>query len=67
MKKKILRQIIAFGGGGFSDQPYNLPLDEYILKTGGKSKLKILFLPAAGGDSKEYVSKFNKTCRRLMC
>ena len=43
-------QIIALGGGGFSDQPDNLLLDEYILLQTNKAKPKILFLPTAGGD-----------------
>ena len=41
--------IIALGGGGFSDQPHNLLLDEYLLLQTNKAKPRVLFLPTAGG------------------
>lgn len=65
--KNSLRQIIALGGGGFSDEPDNHLLDEYILKTSGKPEPKILFLPTAGGDSKDYITKFYKVYNKLSC
>lgn len=60
-------QIIALGGGGFSDQPDNLLLDEYILLQTNKAKPKILFLPTAGGDHPEYVEKFYRAFKKLNC
>lgn len=60
-------QIIALGGGGFSDDPNNPMLDEYILKQSGKAKPKILFLPTAGGDHEDYIEKFYKAYRSLNC
>lgn len=60
-------QIIALGGGGFSDDPDNPLLDEYILKQSGKSKPKILFLPTAGGDHEDYIVKFYRSYRKLNC
>ncbi|HJY63587.1 MAG TPA: Type 1 glutamine amidotransferase-like domain-containing protein [Ignavibacteria bacterium] len=60
-------QIIALGGGGFSDSPDNLLLDEYIILQTNKSKPKILFLPTAGGDHPDYTAKFYRTYRKLNC
>src|SRR4030095_8752048 len=60
-------QIIALGGGGFSDQPGNLLLDEYILLQTNKTKPKILFLPTAGGDHPDYIDKFYGSYKKLNC
>lgn len=60
-------QIIAMGGGGFSDQPDNLLLDEYILLQANKPKPKVLFLPTAGGDHEDYIAKFYRSYNRLNC
>jgi dipeptidase E len=60
-------QIIALGGGGFSDEPGNPLLDEYILKQSGKSVPKILFLPTAGGDHEDYIAKFYRAYKKLSC
>jgi dipeptidase E len=60
-------QIIALGGGGFSDQPDNLMLDEYILLQANKAKPKILFLPTAGGDHEDYIAKFYRSFKKLNC
>ena len=60
-------QIIALGGGGFSDSPDNLLLDEYILLQTNKAKPKILFLPTAGGDHPDYTVKFYRAYRKLNC
>jgi dipeptidase E len=60
-------QIIALGGGGFSDQTDNLLLDEYILLQTNKAKPKILFLPTAGGDHPDYVAKFYRAYKKLNC
>jgi dipeptidase E len=60
-------QIIALGGGGFSDQPDNLLLDEYILLQTNKSRPKVLFLPTAGGDHDEYIEKFYRAYRKFNC
>ncbi len=59
--------IIALGGGGFSDDPGNPLLDEYILKQSGKAKPKILFLPTAGGDHEDYIAKFYRSYKKFNC
>src|SRR5688500_7941316 len=52
-------QIIALGGGGFSmDTPDN-PLDRYILAQTGKAKAKVAFLGQASGDATLYHEKFH--------
>jgi len=74
--KEISGQIIALGGGGFSDLPAdgsqagtpdNLMLDLYILLQAQKLKPKVLFLPTAGGDNQEYIDKFYNSYRKLPC
>ncbi|MEO8514753.1 MAG: Type 1 glutamine amidotransferase-like domain-containing protein [Ignavibacteria bacterium] len=59
--------IIALGGGGFSDQPGNLLLDEYLLLQTNKAKPRVLFLPTAGGDHEDYIAKFYNTYKKFNC
>ncbi len=51
-------QIIAMGGGGFSMEPDNPLLDQYILKQVNKPQPKICFIPTASGDADSYIEKF---------
>jgi dipeptidase E len=67
VSKNSRGQIIALGGGGFSDQPDNPMLDEYILLQANKPKPKILFLPTAGGDHEDYIAKFYTSYKKLNC
>lgn len=60
-------QIIALGGGGFSERNDNLLLDEYILLQTNKAKPNVLFLPTAGGDHEDYIAKFYRAYRKLNC
>lgn len=46
-----MRQIIAMGGGGFSMEPDNLLLDQYILSQAHTDVPKICFIPTASGDA----------------
>ncbi|MGG4383930.1 Type 1 glutamine amidotransferase-like domain-containing protein [Priestia megaterium] len=48
-----MRQIIAMGGGGFSMEPDNLLLDQYILSQAHTDVPKICFIPTASGKIKE--------------
>ena len=52
------RQIIALGGGGFSDEPDNPLLDDYILKQSPQANPKICFIGTASGDSESYIQGF---------
>jgi len=61
------QQIIAMGGGGFSMEPDNLALDEYILEQANQPHPAVCFLPTASGDSPEYVVKFYAAFTKLDC
>lgn len=65
--KENYGQIIALGGGGFSDQPDNLLLDEYILLQTNKVKPRVMFLPTAGGDHEDYIAKFYRAYKKFNC
>ncbi|HZS90371.1 MAG TPA: peptidase E [Chloroflexota bacterium] len=52
------RQIIALGGGGFSMEPDNPLLDDYVVAATGKEQPRICFIPTASGDSDNYVLRF---------
>ncbi|WP_010094377.1 Type 1 glutamine amidotransferase-like domain-containing protein [Ornithinibacillus scapharcae] len=53
-----MRQIIALGGGGFSMEPDNHLLDQYILKQSNQSFPKICFVPTASGDADNYITRY---------
>ncbi len=52
------RQIVAMGGGGFSMEPDNLLLDNFILSLTGKARPRVCFVPTAGGDDPVYIMNF---------
>lgn len=52
------RQIVAFGGGGFSMERGNPLLDDYVLSLTGKVRPRVCFLPTASGDADHYVVRF---------
>ena len=52
------RQIVAFGGGGFSMESGNPLLDEYVLGLCKSERPRICFLPSASGDADHYVVRF---------
>lgn len=54
------KQIIALGGGGFSMEPDNPLLDEYILSQANAAKPKICFIGTASGDNLNYIDRFYK-------
>lgn len=62
-----MKQIIALGGGGFSMEPDNPLLDEYILNQSDKERPKICLVPTASGDSEDYVARFYAAFERLHC
>lgn len=51
-------QIVAFGGGGFSQECGNPLLDDYVLSLTGKERPKVCFLATASGDADDYVVRF---------
>ncbi len=52
------RQIVAFGGGGFSMESGNPLLDDYVLSLTGKPRPRVCFLPSASGDADHYIVRF---------
>ena len=61
------RQIVALGGGGFSDEPDNPLLDDFIFGLSGKRRPKICFLGTAGGDGESYFQKFYEAMFSRKC
>jgi dipeptidase E len=52
-------QILAMGGGGFSMEPDNPLLDDYLLSLAPAGrKPRVCFVPTASGDSDGYSEKF---------
>ncbi|MGA9748976.1 MAG: peptidase E [Nocardioides sp.] len=54
------RRIFALGGGGFSMEPDNPVLDDYLLSLAGAARPKVCFVPTASGDANDYVAKFEE-------
>ena len=52
------RQIVAFGGGGFSMEAGNPLLDDFVLSLTGAERPRVCFLPTASGDADHYVVRF---------
>lgn len=51
-------QIVAMGGGGFSMEPENSLLDDFVLGLARRQPPRVCFLPTASGDSPAYIAKF---------
>jgi dipeptidase E len=58
-----MRQIVAFGGGGFSMESGNPLLDDYVLGLSGTPEPRACFLPTASGDADHYVVRFYNAFR----
>ncbi len=52
------RLIFAMGGGGFTMEPSNPLLDDYVLTLTGSREPRILFLPTASGDTTTQINAF---------
>jgi peptidase E len=56
------RHIVALGGGGFSMEPDNPLLDDFVIDlaraTSGRERPRMCFIPTAGGDAPMYVRNF---------
>lgn len=61
------KQIIAMGGGGFSMEPENLLLDQYVLEQTNKRSPKVCFVPTASGDASGYTDRFYHAFNTLDC
>lgn len=64
------RQIVAFGGGGFSMEAGNPLLDDYVLELAaarGGTRPRVCFLPTASGDADHYVVRFYRAFGAARC
>jgi len=61
----VKKQIIAMGGGGFSMEPDNPLLDQYIIEQARKTHPSVCFFPHATDDAVRYVFNFYKAFTRL--
>ena len=50
--------IVAMGGGGFSMEPENPLLDDFVLSLSRRQPARVCFVPTASADSAAYIVKF---------
>jgi peptidase E len=55
---EITGQIVAMGGGGFSMEPDNPLLDDFILSLAPRRPARLCFVPTASADSASYLVNF---------
>ncbi len=63
------RQIVAFGGGGFSMEAGNPHLDEYVMSLARqrRERPRVCFLPTASGDADHYIVRFYRAFPGSIC
>ena len=61
------KTIIAIGGGGFTHEPENPLLDQYVLSQSSKENPKICLLPTANSNPELYTTYFEKSFSRFNC
>jgi peptidase E len=49
---------VAIGGGGFSMEPENPLLDDFVLSLARRKRPRVCFIPTASADSAVYIAKF---------
>ncbi len=54
----MTRTIFAMGGGGFTMEPDNPALDDFILSLAPAREPRVLFLPTASGDPAQQITRF---------
>ena len=55
------------GGGGFTSEPHNPALDDFILSLARAREPRILFLPTASGDPNGQIAAFRSTFGERAC
>ncbi|HEX8753556.1 MAG TPA: peptidase E, partial [Solirubrobacterales bacterium] len=65
--KTAQRQIVAFGGGGFSMESGNPLLDDYVLGLTAAERPRVCFLPSASGDADHYIVRFYRAFSAHRC
>jgi peptidase E len=63
----MTQHIIAMGGGGFSMEPDNPALDQYVTKQTGVGRPKVCFLSQASGEARDYIINFYNAFSKLDC
>jgi peptidase E len=63
----VQRQIVAFGGGGFSMEWGNTLLDDYVLSLTKARRPRVCFLPTASGDADHYIVRFYRAFASDSC
>jgi dipeptidase E len=60
-RQPLASHIIALGGGGFSMEPDNPLLDDFVLRHARRKRLpRICFVATASGDSDSYIRRFHE-------
>jgi len=60
MAGRTVRHVVVLGGGGFSEEPDNPLLDDFVLGLTAKRRPRVCFLPTASGDAPGYIERFHK-------
>lgn len=60
-----MKQILAIGGGGFTEPDPSYKIEKFLLSLSKKEKPKICFLPQASAEANEYIIKFYDAFLRL--
>jgi peptidase E len=55
------------GGGGFSNEPENPLLDEFVLSLARHPRPRVCFVPTASGDAEGYIARFYRSFAALEC
>lgn len=63
----MTRTILAMGGGGFTMEPRNPALDDFILALPGRPVPRICFLPTASGDTGQHIAQFHTAFADRAC
>ena len=61
------RLIFAMGGGGFTMEPSNPLLDDFVLSLAAATEPRILFLPTASGDTTAQINAFKARFAHRTC
>jgi dipeptidase E len=61
------RQIFAMGGGGFTMEPSNPLLDDFVLSLTRAGEPRVLFLPTASGDTTAQINAFQARFADRLC
>jgi dipeptidase E len=61
------RRIVAMGGGGFSMEPENPRLDDFVLSLARRPRPAVVFVATASGDNPAYVADFYRAFAARDC